>query len=439
MNFKLNVPDLMDIPEGAYSSAYPLWSKMQNIVADAKNQGEEPSAGDIAEFQGLEKAFYAITKAKVPSAGRKVTGDQPGYTASASRPSQKLSCFQSPKNALAFGKLLTGARGDAESLNWLNSNGYSAVHTEGVNAAGGYLVPDILSQDIIRLVNDFGVFRKNSYNRTMTSDTLNIPRRTGGLTSYFTGEATAISESTLTIDKVLLSAKKLAVLTRLSNELVEDSIIDIADFIATEIAWAFAEKEDQCGFNGDGTSTYGGMTGVITKLLDINGVDDGGGLVIAAGNEWSEITLADIMKVAAAPAGYARQRDCAWYCSSAFYAGVLVRIIAGAGGTTMSEVVNGVSQKKYLGWPIHLTEVMRTSQANSTIPLLFGSLSQATSFGDRRMISIEASPSAVIGGVDSFSADLLAIRGTERFDINVHDVGTATTAGGVVGLIMAAA
>ena len=37
-----------------------------------------------------------------------------------------------------------------------------------------------------------------------------------------------------------------------------------------------------------------------------------------------------------------------------------------------------------------------------------------------------------------FAEDQLAIRGTQRFDINVHDVGNTTAAGPIVGLITAA-
>ena len=67
-------------------------------------------------------------------------------------------------------------------------------------------------------------------------------------------------------DDVNLVARKLAVLTRMSSELAEDAIIDLAAWLAEEVAYAFAEKEDDCLFNGDGTSTYGGIQGVLNKL-----------------------------------------------------------------------------------------------------------------------------------------------------------------------------
>jgi HK97 family phage major capsid protein len=72
------------------------------------------------------------------------------------------------------------------------------------------------------------------------------------------------------MDGVQLTAKKLAALVTLSSELDEDAIVEMVDYVANEIAWAMASKEDDCAFNGDGTSTYGGMKGVTQLALDGN-------------------------------------------------------------------------------------------------------------------------------------------------------------------------
>jgi HK97 family phage major capsid protein len=100
----------------------------------------------------------------------------------------------------------------------------------------------------------------------MSSDTLRVPRRSATLSASFVGEATAGTESTQTFESVLLVAKKAMVLTTVSNELNEDAFVNLADDVAGEIAYAFAKKEDECGFIGTGTSTYGGIEGVATKL-----------------------------------------------------------------------------------------------------------------------------------------------------------------------------
>jgi hypothetical protein len=52
----------------------------------------------------------------------------------------------------------------------------------------------------------------------------------------------------------------------MSTELAEDAVISIADDLAQEMGYAFAVAEDAAGWTGDGTSTYGGIRGVKTKL-----------------------------------------------------------------------------------------------------------------------------------------------------------------------------
>jgi HK97 family phage major capsid protein len=59
----------------------------------------------------------------------------------------------------------------------------------------GFLVPTEMMDSIIDLREEFGVFRQNAQLVPMSSDTLDWPRRSGGLTAYFTAENTAATES----------------------------------------------------------------------------------------------------------------------------------------------------------------------------------------------------------------------------------------------------
>jgi hypothetical protein len=56
------------------------------------------------------------------------------------------------------------------------------------------------------------------------------------------------------------------VLTKFSSELSEDAVINFADDLAGEMAYAQAKLEDNCAFIGDSTSTYGGITGLATAV-----------------------------------------------------------------------------------------------------------------------------------------------------------------------------
>ena len=100
-------------------------------------------------------------------------------------------------------------------------------------------------------------------------------------------------------------------LTKYSNELNEDAVLNIGDDLAGEIAYAFALKEDQCGFLGDGTSTYGGIVGVTTALRNVDAtIANIAGLVVASGTrlrqQLQRIALADFNKVVGHAAGVCR-------------------------------------------------------------------------------------------------------------------------------------
>ena len=356
-----------------------------------------------------------------------------------------LNAFKGPDaraNAYTSGMWLSAVLGNRGAAQWCEQNGViiSAVHEESNNTTGGYLVPTVLHNAIIDLTKEYGVFRRESEVIPMTSDKLIIPRAVGGLTAYFVGESVAITESTASWDDVELSIKDLGVLTRVTNALASDAIIQLMDNLTVKIARALALKEDLVGFLGTGISTHGGMTGVITQLIATAWSAPS---VTGAGNgihEWTtgvgfeNITLADLILVMSKLPTFARA-GAKWHCSPVFFDAVITRLITAAGGTTTTELINGVPTTKVLGKPVVLNETMNIAGTDQEISLLYGDLRQATTFGDRQQISIAASDSATVGGQSMFERNQSALRAIERFDIVAHDVGTSTVAGPIIGLM----
>lgn len=346
--------------------------------------------------------------------------------------------FTADERAYRFGQWCLAVAGFDKSKAFCDRVGIK-LHQENVNTTGGYLVPEEFGTDMIDLRETFGAARRVLKIVPMMSDTRSDPRRTGGLTASFVAEGAILSESTKSWDRVDLTAKKLACLSRITTELNEDASINVGDDLASEIAYAFSNKEDDCAFNGDGSATYGGIVGFRSRLATINGVDDGGGLVLGSGNLWTELTMADFHKTIGRLPQYADTPRAAWVCHRAFYFGVMQRLEQAAGGTLSQEIVDGTRGRfKFEGYPVEISQVMPSSEANSQIPVTFGDHSLAASFGDRRQDTIAFTTEGNVGGQNAFEYDFIGVRGTERFDINVHDVGSSTVAGPVVGLITAA-
>lgn len=347
------------------------------------------------------------------------------------------------EKAYMFGQWFMGINGNRKAREFCESRGImfvkesggieTKVHQEGTNTTGGYLVPEQFMNDLIDLRLEYGVFRRNANIVPMTSDTSSRPRRVSGLTPYFVGESTAGTQSTMAWDRVTLVAKKLMVLTKTSNELNEDAAVSIGDKIAGEIAYAFANKEDSCGFLGTGNAaTYGGIVGVNQGLININGVDEGGGLIETATSvAFSSVVLGDFHRLVSILPTYARRAP-KFYCSPLVNDQVLQKLAYASGGATAMEIVNGVPRPTFLGYPVEMVEVMSVSATAGEVFCLFGDLSLAADFGDRRSTAIATSDSAL----NAFEQDEIVVRGTERFDINCHDLGTSSAAGPIVGLIM---
>lgn len=318
--------------------------------------------------------------------------------------------------------------GREDARNWCKDHGIELrAQSSNNNYLGGYAIVPEFSTAIIDLREQYGVFRRESRVVPMNSDTLLIPRRDGGLTAYFVSENSTITDSDKTWSQVQLTAKKLATLTRWPSELNDDAVISIASDLASEIAWSFALKEDQCGFLGDGTSTYGGVFGLVPKI------DDGTHTASIATTDtgdtaFSSLDLDDFHRAVGLLPLYARA-NAKWYISSAGFSGSMERLSYSVGGNTKADISGG-SSLSFLGYPVVLSQVMNSTLTTqtSTVLALFGDLRLAATFGDRSGVMVETSKDRY------FELDQLAIRGIERFDINCHDLGTTSVAGPMVAI-----
>lgn len=326
--------------------------------------------------------------------------------------------------ALRFGYFIAASLyRNAKAIEWCKANNVEIkVQQEATPQDGGVLVPVEFERTLIDLREEYGVFRPNAKNVPMGSETKLIPRRTGGLTAYFIGEGQPGTQSSKTWDNVQLVAKKLMVLVVYSSEIAEDAIINLADDLAGEIAYAFAQKEDACGFLGDGTSTYGGIVGVIPRLLGLSAtIADIAGIQVQTGTaSFSGVILADFQNTIAKLPKYADTQRAKWYMHKSFYHSIPAVLLTAAGGNTISDIQGGVRKPMFLGYPVEFAQILPTVWVANQIFALFGDLSLAASFGDRRSTTLFTDPYSLT------ASDQTQIRGTERFDINVHDVGNAS-------------
>ena len=418
-----------------------LQDEVQAIVNLAENDDRELNDDEstrvdecLAEIQILRENEQRLEKVesekqRVALARQPQKQDAPKILPAIPKAKARLHAFkgeQAARDAYHAGQWIKAQfLNDAAAKQFCNDHGLIlGAQTGGTNADGGFLVPDPLSDAIIDVRDSVGVARQISRVIPMTSDTLSVPKRSGGLTIDYPSEAGSITASDKAWANVSLAVKKQATLSKVSNELLADAVINVADDLASEIGFAFAQASDNELINGDGSSTYGSETGVISAL------GAAGKVTLDSGEtSQSSVTLADLHSVAG-KLGDKHHAQAVWVMNRSFYSNVVQKLVYAAGGNTVSDIAGG-SGASLFGYQVYLTEQMPADAADKCIAL-FGAFVNGVVIGDRDGVEIAMSDSVY------FADDCMGIRATARNDINVHDAGDGSDAGAIVGLFTAA-
>ena len=338
--------------------------------------------------------------------------------------------MRADERAYAFGRWLHAINGCDESRQWCAEHGWETrVMKEATGGGGGYLVPEPLADDVIINVEQYGVARQIAVVRQMTRDTLSVPRLDTEVTTYWVGEGASITASDAALDQVHLTARKLACLTRISNELMDDSIIAMADFVAGSAGRAIAKAEDDAAFLGDGTSTYGGIMGLAGEFEANESLT---GVVTASTDDdtFSEILLTDLNQLVGTCPAYALP-NARWLCSQMARGYLFDRLAGAGGGSSHATLVNGVIST-WMGYPITVSASMPAGAAtdySEKMMVAFGDFSRGMIFGDRKSISVQ-----ILNELYA-ATDETGIKVTERLDINFYGYGTTSVAGPVLCLM----
>lgn len=393
----------------------PAEAVAEEAAVDAPATDEPKLEEEVAK---AVKAELSVVKADHPITSRKeITVERKVYS--------RLKNFKTNDEAFRFGSWALACIGYKKSAQWCADNGIvtKIANMEGNNSAGGFLVPEEFENSIVTLREQFGVIRNHARIVPMSSDIKHMPRRSTNLTASFVGEASTASQSNETFDQINLVAKKSMVLTKFSSELSEDAAINFADDLAGEMAYAQAKLEDDCAFLGDGTSTYGGITGLANAVGTA-------GVSTATSNAFTAITLAQIQAAFALLPQYADNANAKIFCHKAVWNSVFLRLAYVSGGNNAVDLLTGSGQLSFAGYPVVLTQAMNSTTGNGAIVCHFGDASQGVYFGDRRQTAVDFSNSAV----NSFETDMLCYRATTRWDLVCANVGSTSAAGSLVTL-----
>ena len=259
-----------------------LWNAMEGFLDTHRTDKGVLSAEDDATYAGMEKDLSDLTN-EIHRMERR-----DAIAAELAKPvSDPLTA--KPQGNKADTRLGRASDAYKEDFGYL-LRGKRMVHnvlSEGVDANGGYIVPEEFERQIVDTLKEENVMRRLCKVIT-TSNERKIPVAATHSTAAWTAENAAFTESGPTFSQKTIDAYKLTDLIKVSVELLDDSAFDLENYIAREFANAFSTAEEQAFCVGTGSSqptglftANGGTVGVTTASSTAVTVDEVISLVYA--------------------------------------------------------------------------------------------------------------------------------------------------------------
>ena len=141
--------------------------------------------------------------------------------------------------------------GEASGLRQIETKAMSA----GSNADGGYLVPSELEHDIGQRLAAISPIRGIASVREISGGVYKKPFMTAGPATGWVGEMDSRTQTTSpTLDALSFPAMELYAMPAATATLLDDTAVNIDEWIASEVELTFAVQEGSAFVNGDGSN-----------------------------------------------------------------------------------------------------------------------------------------------------------------------------------------
>ncbi|MEY1590712.1 phage major capsid protein [Burkholderia sp. Bmkn7] len=159
-------------------------------------------------------------------------------------------------------RALAAARGDTQLASKIAiERGFGEDVAMSLNtlssSAGGVLVPENLSSEVIELLRPKSVVRKlGARTLPLSNGNITIPRLKGGAIVGYIGADTDIPTTQQQFDDLKLTAKKMAALVPIANDLIKYSGVNpnVDQIVVGDLTAAIGAREDKAFIRDDGTA-----------------------------------------------------------------------------------------------------------------------------------------------------------------------------------------
>lgn len=240
-------------------------------LANAETENGNLTAEQEAEFAELSNRFNELTAAinRTEAAERMAAAaatpiEEPSPVRQAqAQPMVQVTSNERPGTGMAkMVVALAAAQGNRQlAANIAVERGYGEHIAAALNTltpgAGGVLVPENLSSEVIELLRPKSVVRRlGARSLPLNNGNITIPRLKDGAVVGYIGSDSDIPTTQQEFDDLELSGKKLAALVPISNDLlaVSSSSPNVDGIVVGDLTSALATREDKAFIRDDGLS-----------------------------------------------------------------------------------------------------------------------------------------------------------------------------------------
>jgi HK97 family phage major capsid protein len=214
----------------------------------------EKRAGDVVTEEKVERINRALDEQKRALDELVLAAQRPAFATE-----RKAEPRAARERKAAFDRYVR--KGDAGGLDALEIKALSA----GSNPDGGYTVPLEIETTIDRVLAKASPIRSIATVRAIGANVYRKPITTAGAATGWVGETDSISQTnTPTLAAIDFPAMELYAMPAATQTLLDDSQVNIEEWLASEVQIVFAEQEGAAFVGGDGTNKPLGFLSVTT-------------------------------------------------------------------------------------------------------------------------------------------------------------------------------
>ena len=235
----------------------------------------------------------------------------------------------------------------------------------GEDSEGGYLAPDEYQRTLIDALQEENIFRRLAHVISTSSGERKIPVVASHGTASWIDEEDAYPESDDSFGQVTIGAHKLATMIKISEELLNDSVFNMPQYVATEFARRIGAAEEEAFFTGNGS---GKPTGILANKVNNKDVGAQVGVTTANAAAFTADEIMDLFYSLRAP--YRRK---AVFIMNDSTIKALRKLKLGNGEYIWAPSLVAGEPDKLLGKPVYTSQFMPEIAAGAKT-VLFGDL-----------------------------------------------------------------